>query len=78
LLLLEDLIVGEVLVSEAEDVGGATGECGLVEEEGGGEGDSEESRQQGGVREEGEAMVLEGALRGDEVLREGCEGGKGL
>lgn len=77
MLLLEDLIVGEVLISEAENVGGATGEGRLIEEVGGGEGDAEECRQQGGVREEGKAVVLEGVMRGDEVLREGREGGKG-
>lgn len=77
MLLLEDLIVGEVLISEAENVGGATGEGRLIEEVGGGEGDSKECRQQGGVREEGKAVVLEGVMRGDEVLREGREGGKG-
>jgi len=67
-----------VLVSEAENVGGATGEGGLVEEEGGGERDAEECRQKGGMREEGKAMVFEGVLRGDEVLREGRESGKGV
>jgi hypothetical protein len=36
-LLLEEVIVGEVLVSDAEEVGGTTGEGGLVKEEGGGE-----------------------------------------
>ena len=76
-LLLEELIVGEVQVSEAEEVGGATGEGGLVKEEGGGEGEAEEGRQQGCVREEGQAMVFKGLGRGGEVLRERRERGKG-
>lgn len=78
MLLLEELIVGEVLVSEAEEVGGTTGEGGLVKEEGGCEGEAEEGREQGCVREEGQAMVFKGVRRGGEVLRERRESGKGL
>ena len=36
MLLLEYIVGGDVLVSDAEDVGGTTGEGGLVEEERGG------------------------------------------